>query len=137
MKAIAVDEGAQDATEHSEAQPKNGSASPDEDGDRARVAAPREGSKQAMVIALCGAPTARPSSTEPRLRDGCLTRRARRSPGCASEGMPRSATGSAAEIQSTGSADALTWTGDRIVGQRDAMDGRGPKHKAVQAAKSA
>ena len=30
--------------------------------------------------------------------------------------------------------DALTWTGDRIVGQRYAMDGRGPKHKAVQAA---
>ena len=52
LKAIAVDEGAQDATEPSEApQPeaKNG-ASPDEGGGPARVAAPRDGSKLALVI---------------------------------------------------------------------------------------
>ena len=51
LKAIAVDEGAQDATEHSDAQPKNG-ASPDEDGHPARVTAPRDGSKLARVIDL-------------------------------------------------------------------------------------
>ena len=49
LKAIAVDEGAQDATEHSEAQPKNG-ASPDEGGHPARATAPRDGSKLALVI---------------------------------------------------------------------------------------
>jgi hypothetical protein len=52
LKAIAVDEGSQDATEHGEApQPQNG-ASPDEGGDPARVAAPRDGSKLALVIDL-------------------------------------------------------------------------------------
>jgi hypothetical protein len=40
------------ATEHGEApQPQNG-ASPDEGGDPARVAAPRDGSKLALVIDL-------------------------------------------------------------------------------------
>src|SRR4029077_8582680 len=52
LKAIAVDEGSQDATEHGEApQAKNG-ASPDEGGDPARVAAPRNGSKLALMIEL-------------------------------------------------------------------------------------
>ena len=52
LKAIAVDEGSQDAIEPSEApqpQAKNG-ASPDEGGHPARVAAPRDGSKLALVI---------------------------------------------------------------------------------------
>src|SRR5580704_16353506 len=52
LKAVAVDEGSQDATEHSEApQPQTKTrASPDEGGDPARVAAPRDGSKLALVI---------------------------------------------------------------------------------------
>src|ERR1700723_3211242 len=54
LKAIAVDEGSPDATEHSEApqQPTKTRASPDEGGDPARVAAPRDGSKLARVIDL-------------------------------------------------------------------------------------
>src|SRR6202166_5324992 len=51
LKAIAADVGSQDATEHSEApqpQAKNG-ASPDQNLP-ARVAAPRDGSKLALVI---------------------------------------------------------------------------------------
>ena len=52
LKAIAADVGSQDATEHSEApQPQTKTrASPDEGGDPARVAAPRDGSKLALVI---------------------------------------------------------------------------------------
>ena len=52
LKAIAVDEGPQDAIEPGEApqpQAKNG-ASPDERGHAARVAGPRDGSKLALVI---------------------------------------------------------------------------------------
>ena len=54
LKAVAVDEGSQDATEHSEApQPQTKTrASPDEGGDPVRVAAPRDGSKLALVIEL-------------------------------------------------------------------------------------
>ena len=54
LKAIAVDEGPQDATEHSEApQPQRKTrASPDEGGDPARAAVPRDGSKLALVIEL-------------------------------------------------------------------------------------
>jgi hypothetical protein len=133
LKAIAVDEGAQDATEHSEAQPKN-VASPDEDGDRARVAAPREGSKLAMVIALL------------RRADGATIIDLTQATGW----LPHTTRAALTGLRKRGYAvirerigggdsvyrisDALTWTGDRIVGQRDAMDGRGPKHKAVQAA---
>ena len=54
LKAIAVDEGPQDAIEPGEApqlQAKNG-AGPDEGGHSARVAAPRDGSKLALVIEL-------------------------------------------------------------------------------------
>jgi hypothetical protein len=52
LKAIALDEGSQDTIETSEApqpQAKNG-ASPDERGHAARVSAPRDGSKLALVI---------------------------------------------------------------------------------------
>src|SRR5277367_6567534 len=52
LKAIVVDERSQDASEPSEAlqpQAKN-VASPDEGGDPARVAVPRDGSKLALVI---------------------------------------------------------------------------------------
>src|SRR4029077_3066265 len=54
LKAIAVDEGSPDATEHSEApQPQTKTrASPDEGGDPARMAAPRDVSKLARVIDL-------------------------------------------------------------------------------------
>ena len=90
LKAIAVEEGSQDATEHSEApQPQAKTrASPDE-GDRpGGVAAPRDGSKLAQVIELLRRADGATIVDLTRLRDGCRTRRGRRSPGCASEGMP-------------------------------------------------
>ena len=52
LKALAADEGSQGSTERNEAtrpQAKNG-ASPDEEDHPARVAAPRDGSKLALVI---------------------------------------------------------------------------------------
>ena len=52
LKAIAVVEGSPDATEHSEAPQPQTRASPDEGGDPARVATPRDGSKLARVIDL-------------------------------------------------------------------------------------
>ena len=54
LKAIAIDEGSQDAIEHSEVpqpQTKTG-ASPDEGGHPARVTAQQDGSKLAQVIEL-------------------------------------------------------------------------------------
>jgi hypothetical protein len=54
LKAIAVDEGSPDAIEPSEAPPPQAKnrPSPDESGHPARVAAPRDGSKLALVIDL-------------------------------------------------------------------------------------
>jgi hypothetical protein len=54
LKAIAIDEGSQDAIESAEApQPRTKTrVSPDEGGQPARVAAPRDGSKLALVIEL-------------------------------------------------------------------------------------
>jgi hypothetical protein len=133
LKAIAVDEGAQDATEHSEAQPKNG-ASPDEDGDRARVAAPRDGSKLALVIELL------------RLADGATIVDLTQATGW----LPHTTRAALTGLRKRGYAvirerigagdsvyrisDAPAHTGNRTVRQREATDGRGPKQKAAQAA---
>ena len=133
LKAIAVDEGAQDATEHSEAQPKNG-VSPDEDGHPARVAAPRDSSKLALVIELLrradGATIVdltQATGWLPHTTRAALTGLRKRGYAVARERI--GAGNSVYRIS-----DALAWKGDRIVGQRDAVDGRGPKQKAAQAA---
>src|SRR3984957_1360366 len=134
LKAIAVDEGSRDATEHGEPpQPQNG-ASPDEGGDPARVAAPRDGSKLALVIDLL------------RRADGATIVDLTQATGW----LPHTTRAALTGLRKRGYAvirerigagnpvyrisDALAWTGDRIAGQRDAIGGRGPKRKAAQAA---
>ena len=136
MKSIAVDEGSPEAIEPDEApQPQaDKSASPDERGDPARVAAPRDGSKLAQVIELL------------RRADGAtivdLTQ--------ASGWLPHTTRAALTGLRKRGYAvirerigvgdsvyrlsDAPSYRGDRTVLQRDAMDGRGPKQKATQAA---
>jgi Protein of unknown function (DUF3489) len=133
LKAIAVDEGAQDATEHSDAQPKNG-ASPDEDGHPARVTAPRDGSKLALVIELLrradGATIVDLSQATgwlPHTTRAALTGLRKRG-----YAVTRERIGAGNPVYRI--SDALAWTGDRIAGQRDAIGGRGPKRKAAQAA---
>ena len=136
LKAIAVDEGSQDAIEPSEApqpQAKNG-ASPDEGGHPARVAAPRDGSKLALVIELL------------RRADGATIVDLTQATGW----LPHTTRAALTGLRKRGYAvirerigagdsvyrisDAPAHMGDRTVRQRDAMDGRGPKQKATQAA---
>ena len=90
LKAIALGEGSPDTIEPSEApQPQMKTrASPDEGGDPARVAAPREGSKLALVIELLGRADGATIVDLTQAMDGCPTPRGRRSPDCANEGMP-------------------------------------------------
>ena len=136
LKAIAVEEGSQDVTEHSESpqpQAKNG-ASPDE-GDRpGGVAAPRDGSKLALVIELL------------RRADGATIVDLTQAAGW----LPHTTRAALTGLRKRGYAvirerigagdtvyrisDAPVHGGDRAVWQRDAMDGRGPKQKATQAA---
>jgi hypothetical protein len=137
LKAIAVDEGAQDAIEpgkEPQSQAKN-RASPDERGDPARVAGPRDGSKLALVIELLqrsgGATivdliqatgwlphtTTRAALTGLRKRGYAVIRE-------------RVGAGDSAYRIS----DAPSYKGDRTVLQREAMDSCGPKRKAAQAA---
>ena len=135
LKALAVDEGSQDATEHSEApqpQTKTG-ASPDE-GDPARVAAPRDGSKLAQVIELLrradGATIidlTQATGWLPHTTRAALT-------GLRKRGYTviRERIGAGDSVYRV--SDAPADRGDRTVRQRDAMDGRGPKRKATQAA---
>ena len=136
LKAIAVDEGSPDAIEPGEApqpQAKNG-ASPDEGGDSARVAAPRDGSKLALVIELL------------RRVDGATIDRFDSRYGMAAA---HDAGGAHRAAQTRVCRDPRTdrrwrfslpdlgfpaYMGDYAVPQRDAMDGRGPKRKARQAA---
>ena len=116
-----------------ESQAKN-DASPDEGGHPARVAGPRDGSKLALVIELLrradGATivdlteatgwlphTTRAALTGLRKRGYAVTRQ-------------RIGAGDSA-YQISG---APAYRGDRTVLRRDAMDGRGPKRKATQAA---
>ena len=136
LKAIAVDEGSQDAIEPREApqsQAKNG-ASPDEGGDPARVAAPRDGSKLALVIELL------------RRADGATIVDLTQATGW----LPHTTRAALTGLRKRGYAvirerigvgdsvyrisDALAQRGDCTVRRRDAMDGRGPKRKAIQAA---
>ena len=134
LKAIAVDEGSQDAIEPGEApQAKNG-ASPDEGGDPARVAGPRDGSKLALVIELlrrAGGATivdlTQATGWLPHTARAALTGLRKRGYAVIRERI--GARDSAYRIS-----DAPAYRGDRPVGQRDAMDGRGPKQKAMQAA---
>jgi hypothetical protein len=136
LKAIAVDKGSHDATEHGEApqpQAKN-VAIPDEGGLPGRVAIPRDGSKLARVIDLLqrsdGATI--PNLTEatgwlPHTTRAALTGLRKR--GCA---VIRERIGAGDSIYRISAAHAHME--DRTIPQRDAMDGRGPKRKATQAA---
>ena len=136
LKAIAVDEGSQDPIEPGEApqpQAKNG-ASPDEGGLPARVAAPRDGSKLALVIELLrradGATIidlTQATGWLPHTTRAALTGLRKRGYAVIRERI--GAGDSAYRISG-----AAAHRGDRTVPQRDAMDGRGPKQEATQAA---
>ena len=136
LRAIAVDEGPQDAIEFGEApqpQAKNG-ASPDEGGDPARVVAPRDGSKLALVIELLrrgdGATIidlTHATGWLPHTTQAALTGLRKRGYALIRERI-------GAEDSVYRISDAHSYRGDRAVLQRDAIDGRGPKRKAAQAA---
>jgi hypothetical protein len=136
LKAIAGDEGPQDAIEPSEApQPQMKTrASPDEGGDPARVAAPREGSKLALVINLLwradGATIVdltQATGWLPHTTRAALTGLRKRG-----YAVIRERIGAGDSVYRI--SDAPADRGDRTVRQRDAMDDRGPKQKATQAA---
>ena len=136
LKAIAVDEGSPDTTDHSEAlQPQTKTrASSDEGSHPTRVAAPRDGSKLALVIELlrrAGGATivdlTQATGWLPHTTRAALTGLRKR--------------GYAVIRERIGAGDSVyrisgapSYKGDRTVPQRDAMDGRGPEQKATQAA---
>jgi Protein of unknown function (DUF3489) len=136
LKAIAVDEGSPDAIEPGEApqpQAKNG-VSPDEGGHPARAAAPRDGSKLALMIEHLKRAD---GATIPNLTEatGWLPHTTR----AALTGLRKR--GYAVIRERIGAGDSVyrisdvpAHRGDRTVRQRNAMDGRGPKRKAMQAA---
>jgi hypothetical protein len=136
LKAIAIDEGSPEAIEPGEApklQAKNG-ASPDDGGHPARVTAPREGSKLALVIELLqsvdGATIAdltQATGWLPHTTRAALT-------GLRNRGYAviRERIGARDSVYRISHAPAHRV--DRSVRQRDAIDGRGPKRKATQAA---
>jgi Protein of unknown function (DUF3489) len=136
LKAIAVDEGAQDAIEHSEApqpQAKNG-AGPDEGGLPAPVAAPRDGTKLALVIEhlRCADGATIIDLTHatgwlPHTTRAALTGLRKRG-----YAVIRERVGAGDSIYRI--SDAPAHMEDCTRPQRDAMDGRGPKQKARQAA---
>jgi hypothetical protein len=136
LKVIAVDEGSQDAIEPGEApqpQAKDG-PSPDEGGRPARATAPRDGSKLAQVIELL------------RRADGATIVDLTQATGW----LPHTTRAALTGLRKRGYAvirerigagdsvyrisDAPAHMGDRTIPQRDAMDGRWPKRKAMQAA---
>jgi Protein of unknown function (DUF3489) len=136
LKAIAVDAVSQDNIEPNEApQPEaKNDVSPDEGGDPARVAAPRDGSKLALVIEhLQRADGATINDlTEatgwlPHTTRAALTGLRKRGYAVIRE---RVGAGDSVYRISDTRADAE----DRIVLQPDAVDGRGAKWKAIQAA---
>ena len=136
LKAIAVDEGSQDATEHSEApQPQaRNRVSPDEGGDPARPTAPRDGSKLALVIAHLkradGATIVdltQATGWLPHTTRAALTGLRKRG-----YAVIRDRIGAGDSVYRI--SDAPADRGDPTVRQRDAMDDRGPKQKATQAA---
>jgi hypothetical protein len=136
LKAIAVEEGSQDAIEPSEAPPPQTKkvVSLDEDGRAAGLAAPRDGSKLAQVIELLrradGATIidlTQATGWLPHTTRAALTGLRKRGYAVIRERI--GAGDSAYRIS-----DAPAYRGDRTVLQRHAMDGGGPKHKATQAA---
>jgi Protein of unknown function (DUF3489) len=136
LKAIAVDAGSQDAIQASEAlQPEaQNVASPEERGDAARVAAPRDGSKLALVIEhLQRADGA--TLIDLTQATGWLPHTTR----AALTGLRKRGYAVIRERIGVGDSvyrisDAPAYLGDRTVDRRDAMDSRGPKQKATQAA---
>jgi hypothetical protein len=136
LKAIAVDEESQDAIEPGDSpqpQAKN-RASPDQESHPAGVAAPRDGSKLALVIELlrCADGATIVDLTQ---ATGWLPHTTR----AALTGLRKR--GYAVIRERIGAGDSVyrvsgapTHMGDRPVRQRDAVDGRGPKQKATQAA---
>ena len=136
LKAIAVDEGSPDAIEPGEApqpQAKN-SASPGERGLPGRVAIPREGSKLARVIDLLQRSD---GATIPNLTEatGWLPHTTR----AALTGLRKRGYAVIRERIGAGDSvyrisDAPSYMGDRTVLEGDAIEGRGPKQKATQAA---
>jgi hypothetical protein len=136
LKAIAVDEGSPEAIEPGEAaqpQAKNG-AIPDEGNLRARAAAPRHGSKLALVIELLrradGATIAdltQATGWLPHTTRAALTGLRKRRYAVIRDRL--AAGNSVYRISGT-----PVHRGDHTVRQSDAMDGRGPKQKATQAA---
>jgi hypothetical protein len=135
LKAIAIDEGPQDAIEPGMAlqrQAKN-AASPDEGGHPAGVA-PRDGSKLALVIELLrradGATIVdltQATGWLPHTTRAALTGLRKRG-----YAVIRERIGAGASVYRI--SDAPAHRGDSTVRQRDAMDCRGPKRKATQAA---
>jgi hypothetical protein len=136
LKAIAFDAGSQDAIQASEAlQPEaQNVASPEERGDAARVAAPRDGSKLALVIEhLQRADGA--TLIDLTQATGWLPHTTR----AALTGLRKRGYAVIRERIGVGDSvyrisDAPAYLGDRTVDRRDAMDSRGPKQKATQAA---
>ena len=136
LKAIAVDEEAQDAIEPGEApQPElKDRASSDEGGLLARVAGPRDGSKLALIIELLrradGATIVdltQATGWLPHTTRATLT-------GLRKRGYTVIRERIGAEDSVYRISDGPAHMGDRTVLRRDAMDGRGFKRKATQAA---
>ena len=136
LKALAVDEESPDAIEPGEApQPEaKNRASLDEGGHPSRVAAPRDGSKLALVIELLlradGA-----TIVDLTQATGWLPHTTR----AALTGLRKRGYAVIRERISAGDTvyrilDAPAHRGDRTAQQGDAIDGRGPKRKATQAA---
>jgi Protein of unknown function (DUF3489) len=133
LKAIAVDEGSQDTIEPSEApqpQAKN-RASPDQESHPARA---RDGSKLALVIEhLQRADGAtiidltEATGWLPHTTRAALTGLRKRG-----YAVIRERIGDGDSVYRI--SDASAYLGDRILRQRDAVDGRGPKRKATRAA---
>jgi Protein of unknown function (DUF3489) len=136
LKAIAVDEGSQNTIEPSEApQPAaRNVASPNEGDQPARVTVPRDGSKLALVIEHLqrddGATIidlTQATGRLPHTMRAALTGLRKRGYAVMCERI--GAGGSVYRIS-----DAPAYGGDHAVRQRDAIDSRGPKQKATQAA---
>jgi Protein of unknown function (DUF3489) len=136
LKAIAVDEGSQDAIALGEApqpQAKNG-AGTDEGGLPGRVAIPRDGSKLARVINLLQRSD---GATIPNLTEatGWLPHTTR----AALTGLRKRGYAVIRERIGAGDSvyrisDAPAYKGDHPLLQRDTIGGRGPERKATQAA---
>jgi hypothetical protein len=136
LQAIAVDEVSPEAIEPAEAlqpQAKNG-ASPDEGSHPARMAAPRDGSKLALVIEHLrradGATIVdltEATGWQPHTTRAVLTGLRKRG-----YAVTRERIGAGDSVYRI--SDAPSYRGDCTVRQPHAMDARGPKRKATQAA---